>query len=333
MIFKDPWIILFIPLVLGIIFFLRRTQKAVHFIFSSVESAAALTPTWKVRFQQIPYGLRLLAIVLFMAALAGPRSVLKETVHTTEGIDIVLTIDASFSMLAEDFKIKERITNRFDVVKNVVQEFIEQRTSDRIGLVIFGARAYTVSPLTTDYSWLFTNLDRIKLGMIDGSATAVGSAIVSSAGRLKDSQAQSRIMILLTDGESNAGKITPLEAANVARSLGIKIYTIGAGTDGYARTPVGQDPWGRMFYQQEKVTIDEETLRKVAGITGGKYFRATDTESLRDIYKEIDSLEKTKIEETGYMEYEELFIYFLTAALLIIGVETILTNTVFLKVP
>jgi Ca-activated chloride channel family protein len=298
-----------------------------------VETAAALAPTWKVRFQHVPYGLRLSAVILFMVALAGPRSVLQETVHRTEGVDIVLTIDASFSMLAEDFKIKGQATNRFDVVKNVVKEFIEQRTSDRIGLVIFGAQAYTVSPLTTDYAWLFTNLDRIKLGMIDGNATAIGSAVASSVGRLKDSEAKSRIIILLTDGESNAGKVSPVEAAAVARSLGIKIYTIGAGTDGFARTPVGQDPWGRMVYQQQKVTIDEETLRNVAEDTGGKYFRATDTQSLRDIYKEIDSLEKTKIEEYGYMEYQELFGYFLTAALWLVGLETILANTVFLKVP
>jgi len=331
MLFKDAWILLLIPLALGLVVFLRRRQKITGFRFSSTEIASSLRSTWRTRFQQVPHFLRLLTIVLFFLALAGPRSVLEETVRKIEGIDIVLAIDSSGSMAAEDFVLKGKRQNRLAIVKRVVQEFIAERENDRLGLVAFASLAYTVSPLTTDHSWLLTNLDRVELGLIkDG--TAVGSAIVSSVARLKNSDAKSRVIILLTDGVNNAGKIGPIEAARVAEAFGVKIYTIGAGTKGYAPFPA-RDLWGRTVYQNVLIELDEEMLQEVADITDGKYFRATDAESLRSVYKEIDALEKIKIEEHGYKEYKELFGFFLIAALMVLCLEAVLARTVFLKVP
>jgi Ca-activated chloride channel family protein len=257
--------------------------------------------------------------------------VLEETIFKTEGIDIVLTIDASGSMAAEDFKKDGKRQNRLAIVKDVVQEFVDQRQNDRIGLVAFGGVAYTVCPLTTDYSWLSKNLERITLGLIE-DGTAIGSGIASSVARLRSSEAKSKVIVLLTDGIHNAGKLNPLEAARVAESLGIKIYTIGAGTKGYAPFPA-TDFFGRTVYQNILIEIDEKTLQEIAKITGGQYFRATDTESLRQIYKEIDALEKTKIEQVGFLEYEELFHWFLLVALIFLLMQILLEQTVFLKVP
>lgn len=330
-IFKDPWVILLIPAVLGFVVFLRKKQRSTNFRFSSTDITSSLSVTWKVKLQQTPYILRLLVIILFFSALAGPRSVLEETIHETEGIDIVLTIDSSGSMAAEDFVMKGKRVNRLFIVKKVVEEFIRERTNDRLGLVTFARLAFTVSPLTTDHSWLLTNLDRVELGLIE-DGTAVGSAIASSVARLRNSDVKSKIIILLTDGVNNAGKISPVDAARVAEAFDIKIYTIGAGTKGRVPYPA-RDVFGRKVYQNVIIKLDEEMLQEVAEITGGKYFRATDTESLRNIYKEIDDLEKIKIEEQGYKEYRELFSYFLMAALMLLFLEIILSKTIFLRIP
>ncbi len=234
-------------------------------------------------------------------------------------------------MAAEDFTVGGRRYNRLDVVKDVVREFIAGRGVDRIGLVTFAALAYTVCPLTTDYAWLTTNLERIRLGMItDG--TAIGSAVNSSLTRLKNSEAKSKVIILLTDGVNNAGEIDPLTAARAARALGVRIYTIGAGTKGFAPFPA-RDVFGRKVYQQVRIDIDEKLLEGIAQVTGGKYFRATDTESLRSIYQAIDALEKTRIKQAGYFEYDELFSRVLLVALMALLIELVLSSTVLLKIP
>ena len=264
-------------------------------------------------------------------ALARPQSPIADLKIQTEGIDIVLSIDCSTSMLAEDFKLAGRRQNRLEVVKQVVKDFIKGRQNDRIGIVAFAARAYTACPLTLDYGWLLENLERIKIGLIE-DGTAIGSGIASSLNRLNDIRAKSKVIILLTDGRNNTGKISPGVATEAARALKVKIYTIGAGTKGMAPYPV-KDFFGNTVYQPAQIDIDEDTLRKIAQDSGGKYFRATDTESLREIYKEIDRLEKTIIEEKGYSEYEELFPYFLIPGLAILFLEIILTNTVFRKIP
>ncbi|MGE0267747.1 MAG: VWA domain-containing protein [Candidatus Omnitrophota bacterium] len=277
-----------------------------------------------------PGVLRYLTIILFMVALAGPRLVSEETIRKSEGIDIVLAVDTSGSMAAEDFKLDNRRVNRLEIVKKVVAEFILQRTSDRIGLIAFAALAYTVTPLTTDYDWVLKNLERIQLGLIkDG--TGIGSAIMTSVSRLKTSQAKSKVIILLTDGENTVVEIKPTEAARVAQSFGIKIYTIGSGTDGDVPFPV--EFLGRKFYQKIRGNLDEETLKEIADITGGRYFRATDSDQLKRVYDEIDSLEKTEVEEAGYFEYTELYDIFLLVALGLLFVEILLSNSVLMRVP
>ena len=328
---KDPAVLLLVPAVLTLLYFWERRRRPESIRFSSKQLVAQLPVSWKVRLRNLPVILRGIVVTLFLVALAGPRSILKQTLHESEGIDIVLTIDASGSMAAEDFTIGGRRYNRLDVVKNVVQEFIANRGGDRIGLVTFAALAYTVCPLTTDYAWVTTNLERIRLGMIkDG--TAIGSAINSSLTRLKNSEAKSKVVILLTDGVNNAGEVDPLTAARAAQALGVKIYTIGAGAKGFAPFPV-QDIFGRKVYQQVQIDIDEKLLQEIAQVTGGTYFRATDTESLRAIYSAIDALEKTRIKQTGYFEYEEWFDEVLAAALAILAIEIILGNTLLLRIP
>ncbi len=331
MIFKDPWILILMPLLVPAVFWRHRRSRPVSLRFSSLDLVAPLCPTWKIRFAKTPFYLRLVVLCLVIIALAGPRSVLEETQRQTEGIDIVLALDASGSMAAEDFTLKGRRQNRLKIVKDVANEFIDTRVSDRLGLVAFGGRAYTVSPLTMDHAWVKTNLDRVSLDLLE-DGTAIGFAISAAVSRLQKSRAASKVVILLTDGVNNRDEIDPLAAAQAARTLGIKIYTIGAGTNGAAPFPV-VDVWGRKVYQNMLVEIDEETLRKIAEITGGRYFRATGTESLRNIFKEIDLLEKTKIEETGYREYRELFVSFLGAGLLLLLAAVVLERTVFLKIP
>jgi Ca-activated chloride channel family protein len=331
MAFKDPGVFLLIPIVLGILYLLkkRRREAAIH--FPAVSLAHALPVSWKVKFRHLPEASRWIVLIVFLIALAGPRSVLEETVYKTEGIDIIMAIDSSGSMAAEDFTIGSRRVNRLEIVKNVVEDFIAGRTHDKIGLVTFAALAYSVSPLTTDYAWLKVNLGRIGLGLIkDG--TAVGSAIASSLARLQKSEAKSKVIILLTDGMNNAGEIDPVAAARAAQTLKVKIYTIGAGTKGLVPFPV-QDFYGRKIYQNVQIDLDEETLQKIASVTGGKYFRATDAQSLRQVYREIDALEKTEIEERGYFEYEEFFDRVLLVALGILLAQVILSQTLFFQVP
>ncbi len=274
---------------------------------------------------------RIAALVFIVIALCRPQQMIEESRIETEGIDIIIAIDTSTSMLAEDFELKGKRTNRLEAVKEVVKEFIENRISDRIGIIAFAAKAYTVSPLTLDYGWLIQTLDRVKIGLIE-DGTAIGSGLGSSLSRLKDTEAKSKVVILLTDGRNNAGKISPLTAAEAASALDIKVYTIGAGTKGYAPYP-DRDLFGNKVYRRVQIEIDEETLKSIAGKASGLYFRATDTNSLRSIYKEIDLLEKTEIEESGYIEYKEMFHWFLIPGLILILLEVILNNTVLRRIP
>lgn len=331
MVFKDPVILLLIPLVCALFFWQRHRQKEPAITFSSAQIVQGLDATWRTRLSIVPFILRVIAVLLMVIALAGPRSVLEQTLTSVEGIDIILAIDCSGSMAAEDFAVGGKRANRLETVKRVVEEFIRNRPYDRIGLVAFAGVAYTVCPLTLDHNWLINNLNRIALRLIkDG--TAIGSAVNSSVLRLKKSDAKSKVVILLTDGVNNAGKTDPLMAAQAAKALGVKIYTIGAGTKGYAPFPV-ENLLGQRFYQKVLVEIDEVLLKRIADITHGRYFRATDTESLRSIYQEIDALEKTKIEEQGFKQYKELFSYFVAAALFLLALEFALNHTVFLRVP
>ena len=329
--FKDPvmlWLLLLLPVVL-IVDKSRRSGSS--FVFSSEDLVKDLKPTARVRLGKSLIILRITAIALMIIALARPQAILDGSMTVSEGVDIVLVIDTSTSMLAEDFMMGSRRINRFDLVREVVKDFIRKRKDDRIGMVAFAARAYTVCPLTTDYAWLNENLDRVRVGMIE-DATAVGSAIASSINRLKNSKTKSKIMILLTDGVNNAGNISPLVAAEAARALKIKIYAIAVGTKGLSPYPM-KDYYGRTVYRNIPIEIDEESLRKIAETTGGKYYLATDTEKLRNIYDEINRLEKSNIEHFGYREYGELFYYFLIPGMMLLIIGIFLSNTIFLKVP
>jgi Ca-activated chloride channel family protein len=272
-----------------------------------------------------------MVLVLLLIALAGPRKLIAQSKLTGEGIDIVLALDVSGSMSAEDYVINNQRISRLGIIKQTVEKFVEQRHDDRLALIVFGSQAYTVCPLTTDHNWLLENLRQVRIGLIE-DATAIGSGISTSLLRLKNSKAKSRIIVLLTDGVNNAGKIKPLDAAKMAQALGIKVYTIGAGTTGIVPFPV-TDEFGNKHYEQAQFDLDEDTLKKIADMTGAKYFRAADTESLRNIYAEIDKLERTKIEDKGYKQYEPLFGFFVLAAMLLLAIEIILTNSLFLKIP
>lgn len=275
--------------------------------------------------------LGLLSLALLIVAFARPRYGKGSTDVEASGIDIVLTLDVSGSMEALDFELEGKPVNRLEVVKNVVAKFIGQRPNDKLGMVAFAGRPYLVSPLTLDHEFLGKRLAGVKMGQVE-DGTAIGSAIASGVSHLKDSTAKSRIIILLTDGVNNAGAVNPLTAAEAAKALGIKVYTIGAGIRGDAPVPV-QDAFGRTHLQTMKVEIDEEMLREVANATGGQAFRATDTDSLGKIYDSINQLEKTTRKLKKYQQYDELYLYFLFPGLFLLLLELILVQTRFRRLP
>ena len=332
MIFHDILVLILIILLIPLILFKYFRFKGSNTItFPSLGVLKRIKPSWTIKARHILIILRSVVILLIVIGLARPQAGKEESEITTEGIDIVLTLDVSGSMLAEDFEINGRRFNRLVVVKEVVEDFVKGRTNDRIGMVIFSGRAYTQCPLTSDYGVLLEFLEKVKIGMIE-DGTAIGSAIGTSINRIKDTKSKSKVVILLTDGRNNAGEIDPLTAAEIAKTLNVKIYTIGAGTTGLAPFPA-TDFFGNKVLKPVKVDIDDELLTKIAEMTGGKYFRATDTESLKEVYAEIDTLEKTKIEVKQYTEYDELFRYFVLTAFGLLVVEIILSNTKFRKVP
>ena len=328
----NPLVLIFIPIVTLLLLYKEKKPGPVSaFKFSSGELVAGLKSSLKLKLSQNLIYLRILAVVLLVFALARPQSPVADSKIQSEGIDIVLAIDCSTSMLAEDFKLGGQRQNRVEVVKSVVKDFITGRKNDRIAIVAFASRAYTICPLTLDYGWLLDNLERVKTGLVE-DGTAIGSGIATSLNRLKDSKAKSKVVILLTDGRNNTGKISPLTATEAAKALKIKVYTIGAGSKGPVPYPV-KDFFGNTVYQPVEIDIDEDTLIKIADMTQAKYFRAQDTEGLRKIYKEIDGLEKTVIEEKGYLEYNELFTVFLILGLSVLLLDIVLSNTILRKIP
>jgi Ca-activated chloride channel family protein len=331
MTFQNPWILILLPVAAAALLFSMKGERQPALRFSTESLLSGLKSTLKLRLFRGIIFLRMLAIFLIIIALSRPQLMLQESRIETEGIDIVLAVDTSTSMLAEDFELGGKRDNRLEVVRDVVKDFISRRHSDRIGIVAFAANAYTVSPLTLDYGWLLQNLDRVRIGMTE-DGTAIGSGLSSALNRLKDSDAKGKVVILLTDGRNNAGKISPLTAADAARALKIKVYTIGAGSKGPVPYPA-KDFFGNTVYRQVQIDIDEDTLQKIAEKTKALYYRATDTKSLRNIYDEIDKIEKTPIEEKGYTEYKELFHIFLIPALVLLIMEVILKNTALRRIP
>lgn len=305
----------------------RHTKKKGSIRFSNVSHLKRTIPPGLAKYYGLFSILRIVTIILLILALARPQSSKGDESITTEGIDIILTLDVSGSMQAEDFQ-----PNRLEAVKQVAAGFIRGRKNDRIGLVIFAGHSVTQAPLTLDYDVLLSLLDKVHIGILQEDGTAIGMAIANSVNRLRDSQAKSKVMILLTDGANNKGEIDPLTAANLAKALQLRIYTIGAGSKGGAYVTV-DTRFGKQKVPMKQADLDEDTLTNVAEITGGKYFRATDEKSLAGIYDEIEQLEKSKIDVKQYKEYVELFPYFAYTALGLLCVEIFLTNTRFRKVP
>ena len=268
--------------------------------------------------------MRLVSLVLIIIALARPQVIDTSTrVKTNSGIDIIMAIDVSASMLAKDLK-----PNRLDALKNVANEFIKNRVSDRIGLVEYAGESYTKTPLTTDKSIILQSLREIKYNNIIEGGTAIGMGLATSVNRIKDSKAKSKVIILLTDGVNNAGFIDPITAAELAKEFQIKIYSIGIGTNGLALSPVGIDVRGKFNYANVQVEIDEKLLTQISEMTGGKYFRATDNNRLEEIYSDINKLERTEIEEFKYYSVDEKFRYFLVPAILLIVFELVMKFTI-----
>jgi Ca-activated chloride channel homolog len=275
----------------------------------------------RVILRHVPFILRMLVIGLLIVVLARPQSTNRWENETVEGIDIMLALDISGTMLAGDFS-----PNRIEASKDVATEFVTGRANDRIGLVLFGGESFTQCPLTTDHAVLINLLHDINVGVIEDQSTAIGLGLANAVKRLKDSNAKSRVVILVTDGVNNAGSVDPLTAAEIAKTFGIRVYTIGVGTNGTAPYPV-RDAFGNIFYQQWKVEIDEDILMKISAMTNGEYFRATSNQKLKEIYAQIDRMEKTKIDVKQYSRKHEEYRIFATFALLLVILEILLRNT------
>jgi Ca-activated chloride channel family protein len=319
-------LLLVIPLIVYRYFYVKRV-KAGSIRFSDLGTVKRLRRSFSLKLRHSLILLRVLVIALLVLAMARPQAGEKGEEILTEGVDIILAIDVSSSMKAEDFK----PMNRLHVAKQVVADFIRGRKNDRLGMVVFAAKSFTQCPLTLDYGILLDFLDRVEIGIIE-DGTAIGMAIANCVNRLRDSEAKSKVVILLTDGINNRGEIDPITAAKTAKAMGVKIYTIGAGKRGSALYPVDDPIFGRRYVRMP-VEIDEETLREIARITGAQYFRATDGEALAKIYREIGDMEKTEIKTKEYIRYTELFWHFLLPAMILLGGEIVLANTRFRKIP
>ena len=307
--------------------FRRKRFRSATLKYSDIRIVKRAARSHRQKYRFVLTVFRVLAVALMVIAFARPRAGTEVTDVSSEGIDIVMLLDVSSSMLAEDFK----PNNRLYVAKEELKKFVNMRTNDRIGLVVFARYAYTQCPLTLDYGVLLNFVDQVQMGVVD-DGTAIGMAIATAANRLRESTAKSKVMVLLTDGDNNAGEIDPLTAANIAAAYDIKIYTIAAGRPGNAMYPV-QDPIFGKRYIYQPTRVDEESLKQIADKTGGKYFRARSGEELDEIYSTIDKLEKTEIKVAAHIQYRELFQYFVYAALALLALEILLANTVFRKLP
>lgn len=328
MIFANPlyFLLLFllIPMIVWYIWKQRKSQASLR--FSSSEGFEKAPKTFRLYLRHLPFLLRLLAFVALVIVLARPQMTNSWSKSTTEGIDIVMTVDISTSMLALDLK-----PNRLDAAKEVAATFISGRPTDNIGLVVFSGESFTQCPLTTDHTVLLNLLKDVKCGMIE-DGTAIGHGLATSVSRLKDSQAKSKVIILLTDGTNNRGEIAPVTAAQIAKTYGIRVYTVGVGTKGEALYPYPL-PGGGVRNISIPVEIDEETLTQIAQLTGGLYFRATNNKALKEIYQEIDQMEKTKMSVQEYSKKHEEYLIFAIIGLIFLLLEILLKYTVLKNIP
>lgn len=332
MTFASPWWLLGL-LTLPLLAWLRgKTGRESAFIYSSLTLVKGITELSRSRAGAFLVNLRWFALVLLFVGLARPQVGGGQAPLRASGIDIAVAVDLSGSMAAEDFELGGERVNRLTMLKDVLATFIENRPADRIGLVAFGTEAFIAAPPTLDHDFLGRVLKRLEIGAIDGNQTAIGSALSAAVNRLRDLRSKSRIVVLMTDGQNNAGKVPPLTAAEAAQALGVKVYTIGVGTRGFAPMPA-RDAFGRKVYVRQAVDIDEDTLKKIAEKTGGKYYRADSTETLRRVYAEIDKLEKSEQEQKRHAYYEELMSWFVVPALALLALELLLGQTVWRKLP
>ncbi|NLD22982.1 MAG: VWA domain-containing protein [Bacteroidales bacterium] len=327
MVFLNPkyfyLLLLLIPLIAWYVYRLSKTQASIK--LASTNAFKGVKPGLRVYMRHLPFLLRVVSIVLIIIVIARPQSVNSWEETETQGIDIILALDVSGSMLSQDLQ-----PDRLQAAKKVASEFVTDRKNDNIGLVIFAGESFTQCPLTTDHKVLLNLLNEIQFGIID-DGTAIGLGLATSVNRLKDSESDSRVVILLTDGTNNSGQIAPLTAADLARSYGIRVYTVGVGTTGMAPTPV-QTPFG-IRMQNMPVDIDEKTLTDIAVMTGGQYFRAQDTEGLRQVYEEIDEMEKYLISVQNVTQRKEVFLPFALLALALILMELLLRRTWLRNIP
>ncbi len=329
--FGHPYYLLLLGLIPLLSKWRKNRLKESAFLYSSVALLRGVANLKKSRSRSLLALCRCLILTLCILAMARPRFSEGKTSIKASGIDMVIALDLSTSMAAMDFVQDGERVNRLQIAKSVLDGFIDQRSNDRLGLVAFAGRAYIATPLTLDHDFFRMNLKRLDLGIAE-DGTAIGSALTAALNRLRGVESKSRIVILMTDGQNNAGKIPPLTAAEAADALEVKVYTIGVGTKGMAPFPQ-KDPFGRTVFVQAKVDIDEQTLKEVAQKTGGKYYRADNTEAFKEIYAEIDRLEKTEVEMKQYTRHEELAAWFLIPALSLLLLELILQHTVWRKLP
>ena len=336
--FARPWLLLLL-LAIPLLAYLRgKRGPSAALTFSSTATLRAIGKQSVSRAGKILRALIFLSLALFVVALARPQLGKSLTQVEASGIDIMLVLDVSGSMYTKDFTIGGDRATRLDAIKEVTRKFIEGRPNDRIGIIAFAGRPYVVSPMTLDHDWLMQNLERVRVGLVE-DGTAIGSAMASAANRLNDKHSKSRVIVLLTDGENNAGKISPNTAAEAVKALKIHFYAIGAGINGIAPAPIFTqrgpmtDMLGNLVYQNQRVEFNEAGLREVAKIADGEFFRATDTKSLEEIYGDIDNLEKSTVAVKKYQEYGDLFSVCIASGAGLIVAQLLLSQTIWKKLP
>lgn len=318
--------LLFIPLIAWYVWSQRKANPSMR--MSSISAFKGLSTSWKVYVKHFSFVLKLAALSCLIIILCRPQTYDKWSMSDTEGTDIVMAIDISASMLSRDLQ-----PDRLEAAKKVASDFVAKRESDNIGLVIFAGEGFTLLPMTTHQATLLNTIHEISINMLDADGTAIGDGIATAINRIKDGKAKSKSIILLTDGTNNSGVVAPLTAAEIAQKEGIRIYTIGLGTHGTAETPYAQGFGGELLYKPMPVTIDEESLKKVAQMTGGKYFRATDNDVLTSIFNEIDKLEKTKIDVKNFTNTQDNYMPWAWALLLLVLLNLTISYTVLRRIP
>jgi Ca-activated chloride channel family protein len=333
MAFAHPYFLLLLLLIPPLAWLKGRRGVPPAFVYSSVQLVRGMQNITRSRSGGFLMSLRWLILAIFIVALAQPRLTKSQTTVKASGVDIVVALDLSGSMISEDFVVRGERVNRFNMARTVLKGFIDKRPNDRIGLVLFATQAYIATPLTLDHDYLQENIDRLEIGNINQNATAIGDGLATAVNRLRDLKSKSKIVILMTDGQNNSGKIdTPLDAAEAAAAVKVKVYTVGIGERGQAPMPA-RDMFGRKVYQMVPVDVDETTLQKIADKTGGKYYRADNAEKFRQIYDEIDKLEKTEAVVNKYTEYKELFPWLVAAGGALLLLELVLAQTAFRRLP